>query len=186
MGDFRGSLSYLLVARYLDPMEPPTERTFSYVPRDSVALRYAFAVAVLMLTRANPRWWLIALGLVAGSAWYAVVAVQRDQSTWWLGFVIAAVAVAVIVVVFALAVFRTERRTPTYPQGKVVLSEVNPETVTLSSARGTRQILRNEIDRSGRALGFTLLAATDRRLFLVVPSALVPSDVVTPGGQVIL
>lgn len=165
-------------------MEP--ERTFSYVPRDNVALQYAFAVAVLMLTRANPRSWLIALGLVVGSGWYAVVGVQRGQSTWWLGFVIAAVAVTVIVVVFALAVFRAELHAPTYPRGKVVLAEVNPETVTLSTARGTRQILRNEIDRSGRALGFTLLAATDRKVFLVVPSVLVPSDVVAPGGTVTL
>ncbi len=150
-------------------MQPPeSERTLSYVPKAGDIIRYSLSVPVLMVTFRRGSW-LLAIALVAGAGWWAVIGILRHQSDWWLGFAISVVAVISVGLVFAVAVYLRELRSPSYPQGRPVTSVLTSELVTFDMAAGSQRILRSDIDRLGQAFGFVLLGVSSRSVFWIVP-----------------
>lgn len=151
------------------------QRTLSYVPDSRAALRYSFAVPLLMVAW-DRRAWLLFAALIAAAAWWAFLGVQRRQGDWWLGFVIAALVVVGSFIAFAVAVRRRLASGSLFPEGRVAVAVLTPDLITFELARGVQQIRRADIDRMGRAFGFVLLGIKAQGVFWIVPRQLVPSE----------
>jgi hypothetical protein len=151
------------------------ERTFSLLVPAGMTLRYAAAVAVLSLRRSRAVW-LSILAVIAGAIWWAIIDFARNQSGWWLPFLLAAIAIVTMFVVVAAAVYRLELKSSKFAQGKVISSAVTPDMITFEWPTGSERIRPSDIDGISHALGFVMLTVSSRGVAMVVPARLLPAN----------
>lgn len=137
--------------------------------------RYSLAVSVLSLRRSRAVWF-SALGVLGGAVWWALVGMARHQDTWWFGFVLAVVVLVALPLVFAAAVFGREAKSPTFPKGKTIASQVSGDMITFDYPSGPLRVRPSDIRGISRALGFIMLTITSRDFVMVVPAQLLPAE----------
>ena len=155
-------------------------RELHYSPTRWVQLRYALALAFLVLT-SSKQVFIAGIAIVLGAAWWGVVGLQRGQGDWWLGFVIAAVSIMVIGLAFALACYLRDRGTPPFVKGKVVTGIVRDRAVTYRFANGAWRIPFSDVSSIRRAFGFGVLIGPER-LFFVAPIQVIPNELLHIGA----
>jgi hypothetical protein len=149
------------------------EAELQYVPRGLVGVRFAFAASLLMLT-ASRSVLITAAGVVVGAGWWAVVGLQRRQEDWWLGFILAALAIVGLFFIFAAASYSKDRRSPSFVKGRLVRASVSNDILTFDFANRRRHVRVSEVDKVREAFGFVLLTISSQGVYLIAPRELVP------------
>ena len=115
---------------------------------------------------------------MGGAIWWAAIGLVRHQEIWWAGFIVAGAAISTLFVVLAVGIYLRERKNPRLVRGSTITASITSDILTFRWPDGPELIRRSDIDRTRRAFGFVLLAATPRGVYMVTPSPLVPTDLI--------